>query len=341
MSNFTLIIGAILNMALSLTCLSTVVIGDEGRNAVLAKKILFVSNRVGLQRVGIYSMNPDGSRQARLSSPDALYEFDPALSPNGRAIAFVTDNPESEEDYATSIHLMRLDGSGRKRLTTKPEMACAPAWSPDGKTIAFCDFNIWTGKRAVYLIDADGQNRRQLAEGIFPFWSPDGKRLAYSEERPGVGNVIVISDLEGAQKMMLVEDAFMGNWSPDGKQITYTSTYRREGQTSDLFVVGADGMGKTQLTTSSEAEVGAHWSADGKRIYFARVPNGGDLRDRGNKAELFVINSDGEGEQQLTNNAHFDFFKGGSLNFLLSHPADERERKAGERKAARKQAGEP
>jgi TolB protein len=133
-----------------------------------AETILFVSNRDSQkQRLAIYEMRADGSKPKRISAANAFYEFDPVFSPDRKKIAFAA--PNYLDDYTMSIWVMNADGSDAKKLTNKKEMACAPAWSPDGKQIAFCDMKIWTGKHEVFVMNADGSKRRKLGSGFFPF----------------------------------------------------------------------------------------------------------------------------------------------------------------------------
>jgi hypothetical protein len=104
---------------------------------------------------GLYKINIDGSSPQQLT--EDLSDTNPAVSPDGRTIAFM-----SGSDRNWDIYIMRIDGSGRKPLTDDPDADGLPTWSPDGKTIAFVSTR--SGQWAMWAMDADGGNQRLLFE---------------------------------------------------------------------------------------------------------------------------------------------------------------------------------
>ena len=82
---------------------------------------------------------------------------------------------------------MNADGSGQRRLTQMPGHDGFPAWSPDGRKIAF--LNIRDGKGEDYVVDAHGSGQRNLthnpaSDSAFA-WSPDGRRVSFVSKRDG------------------------------------------------------------------------------------------------------------------------------------------------------------
>src|SRR5262249_37660892 len=108
---------------------------------------------------------------------------DPMLSPDGTKIVFCS----TKETQYFQIFVMNSDGSAAKRLTNiKTGDACGPAWSRDGKKIAFHAFGLMNPRRnpEIWVMDADGTNQKRLVDhGLDPSWSPDGKRIAFASNR--------------------------------------------------------------------------------------------------------------------------------------------------------------
>ena len=153
--------------------------------AAATSKIAFISegHRGGYCGT-VWVMNPDGSRQRRLTNGGVAgcgQEWGHTWSPDGRQIAFVSDG----------IQVMNADGSGQRRLTSDTGFESNPAWSPDGRRIAFTGGR--DGNARIYVINADGTEQRLLmpaAASYFssPAWSPNGEKIALrsNSRRPPV-----------------------------------------------------------------------------------------------------------------------------------------------------------
>src|SRR5262249_23788488 len=117
------------------------------------------------------------SQSRRLTDHPAL-DYNAAFSPDGQAIAFV-----SERDGNLEIYRVNRDGSALKRLTKEFALDDRPTWSPDGKRIAFVSTRQPAEKpgqawNALYLMNADGSGVQRLsgtaAADYSPAWSPKG-----------------------------------------------------------------------------------------------------------------------------------------------------------------------
>jgi Tol biopolymer transport system component len=123
----------------------------------------------------IYTVNPDGSGLARLTT-DPNFDRDPDWSPDGSRLAF----ERAVEDPATGrqkgeVFTVNADGSGYAGLITGTDItATSPAWSPDGRRIAYTFGNRSRPKAGgVYASDADGTNRVCVVIGaVLPAWQP-------------------------------------------------------------------------------------------------------------------------------------------------------------------------
>jgi TolB protein len=106
---------------------------------------------------------------------------DPAVSPNGRSVAYDYRQPGFS---VREIWLMSSDGTRVHRLTTLGRVSAFPAWSPDGKRLAF-ESDAHDQRDQIYTIGVDGKDLRQVTRStsdvIEPTWAPDG-RITFSRD---------------------------------------------------------------------------------------------------------------------------------------------------------------
>jgi TolB protein len=135
---------------------------------------------------------------------------------------------------------MKADGLEQVRIGAAERDAQNPDWSPDGKRIAYYETDS-TGRDEIYVINADGTERRRLALGVWPHWSPDGSKLLFGAP----GGLSTIS-VDGTSESMLVAGAQFGAFSPDGGRIGYIIA--ANGQVS-VHVMNSDGSRSVRLLT--------------------------------------------------------------------------------------------
>jgi dipeptidyl aminopeptidase/acylaminoacyl peptidase len=167
------------------------------------------------------------------------------------------------------------------------------ALSPDGKTAAFAvtTYDIHKGKRtqAIWLVDADGANLRQITAGEFmdssPFFSPDGKTLGFVSDRSDSDQIYLLPMGGGeAKKLTDVSTGVSGPlWSPDGRFIAFTSTVYPECGAEDACNKDmADTWDKGPLKAHlADALLYRHWNAwkDGKEAHILAADLDGKVRD--------------------------------------------------------------
>jgi Tol biopolymer transport system component len=208
----------------------------------------------------------------------------------------------------SSIH---TDGSDKKQLTTEGDNG-RPAWSPDGKTIAF--MSIRDGKKpAVWVMNADGAEPKFLAEGLTPDWSPNGKLIAFAS----FDAQIHIMNADGGNQRQITKSnthKVGPSWSPDGKSMVFI-LIKNPGVRSDIQptigIMNADGTNERILTTEDRTNI--KLNSDGTRSVLgtAKDANAPSWSPVGNKiafwsgiegayGQVWTINADGTGSQQLT-----------------------------------------
>jgi TolB protein len=303
------------------------------KQAVLRSTIVFVSTRhdpaadpaVDAQRAWlnaeIYLMDGDGSNPRRLTQNPYLDGF-PALSPDGKKIAFESNRLRAEgEPFNTSdLFVMNSDGTGQTPLIR----GSSATWSPDSKKIAFHasasgkgqpikpDPGAATNDNDIYVMNVgDFLKNRVTPKNITnnpaaidddPDWSPKGQKILFTSHAVTDNHInsvtaeIYVIDADGMAKPTRLtnnaEEERAPSWSPDGKRVVFMC--RRGGSDFEICVMNADGTGQVQLTDNTIGDLTPSWSPDGKKIVFHRRVGGPG------QFQLFLINADGTGEKQLT-----------------------------------------
>ncbi len=227
------------------------------------------------------SILPDGAAIAEL--PWLLPgDDDPAVSPDGRRVAFSSARGGDREIYVADA----VTGEVRRLTTNGRADDRRPAWSPDGRRIAWQSGR--KGSFDLFVMDASGARKRALVRGVGddvePAWSPDGTRVAFASNRAGHFD-LWLARPEGGEPELLLDArgaARSPDWSPDGEAVAYAGSVGTE---TDIWLTGLDAPEPRRLTRSRASELAPAWSPDGRRVAFVAA--------RGGSSQIRVVGAAG------------------------------------------------
>ncbi len=227
----------------------------------------------------IYRQRIDGSAITQLTD-DASNDVMPALSPDGKTIAFASDRSGNWD-----LYLMDADGGPAVQLTNDRTHDIHPSFSPDGKHLVYSSLSDRSGQWQLVVIDvANPTTKRYIGHGLFPQWSPKDNTIVYQRARErgtrwfSVWTVELDDRGEAGSPTEVVWSSeyacITPSWSPDGKAVVFCTVTNPDADTqgdrpaqSDVWIAKANGSGRTKMTRGRFANLQPVWSGD-NAIYF-------------------------------------------------------------------------
>jgi Tol biopolymer transport system component len=280
----------------------------------------------------IFTINPDGSGQARITRPPKGFVDDqPDWSPDGKLLAFT----RCVLDHLCSVYVVDADGTNLRRISPpcpgnaeppKCEDDANVTFLPDGKHVAYTrstgNVRHWRDwdqiqHSDVVVSDLAGRYRRVVLRSgeyrgdlDFAYFSPDGKRFVYERansplSKPALHRALFVASSDGSDDHRITPWALDAgdnpDWSPGGNWILFR-THEDADRNTNIAIVHPDGSGFRQLTHfSGQVNMrSATFSPDGQSIVFAS-----DLA-KGRNPSVYTMRLDGTHVQLVTHSKLWD-----------------------------------
>jgi Tol biopolymer transport system component len=226
------------------------------------------------QRGHLGVVAPDGSGERLIPIGDSIAAIKPAVSPDGRRIAFLGIRELGGDDHY-DVYVVNADGTGRRQLTDDDFYEAGPAWLPSGDSLSFVGPSPGNPAGVLVVVAADGSGRRELPEAgsvMEPRWSPDGTRVAfYGFGDREVGIYLMDADGSDIARVDQICDLSLAphcydsepRWSPDGASIGFMRIGDDDLQSAG--VMRADGSASRVLHPDLMTWAPV-WSPDGERV---------------------------------------------------------------------------
>jgi TolB protein len=235
-------------------------------------------------------------------------DFQPDISRDGKWITFASTQHSTSAD----LYIKPIGSHAVTRLTNDPGQDIMPAFSPDGRRIAFASNR--DGSWDIYVMSVGGGQPIQLTEGesheLHPTWSPDGKHIAFCRLNPASNKwELWVIDAMHPGVARFIGHGLFPRWSPTGDTIAFQKSRDRGDRFFAIWTVDfveGEAINPTEIASSPVAAfLNPTWSPDGSRLAFAAIPNpqggvGSDIGSRPASADIWMVEMNGSGRSRLT-----------------------------------------
>lgn len=284
------------------------------------------------QRVPFVAQAASPMKQHSFAAEGA--DFDVDVAPDGNHLVFAS----TRHTPRPNLYLKTIDGRAVTQLTDDPASDVQPAFSPDGKQIAFASSR--SGNWDLWMVSLQGGRATQITHSpqheVHPSFSPDGTRLAYCQfnERSDTWELWVL-DLSQPDSRKMIGLGLFPEWSPTSDSIVYQRARQRGGRWFSVWRVDlVDGEPAFPVEIASSVEMALiqpSWSPNGQWITYgtaqlsspppvADVPepdaDGETVVDQAppaprdvtmSRGDVWIVRADGSGAVQLTEGEGVNF----------------------------------
>ncbi len=231
------------------------------------------------QTSDIYLKRVGGSAVMQLTD-DPGNDMMPSFSPDGRFVTFCSDRSGNWD-----IYILDTQGTGvARQITRSAAQEIHPTFSPDGTQLVFSAYGTQSQQWELVVINLDGPpTPRFIGYGLNPVWSPIDNHILFQRARErGTrwfsvwtcqldenGDAIAFTELASSSNAAVITP----DWSPDGQWVTFATVLHTSDEAqpdapyADIWLMSADGAGRTRLTGGRFANLQPSWSPNGN-IYF-------------------------------------------------------------------------
>ncbi|MEO5328255.1 MAG: Tol-Pal system beta propeller repeat protein TolB [Magnetococcus sp. THC-1_WYH] len=256
-----------------------------GESGYFTSRIAFVANKGDMKWLAL--MDQDGANRVDLTR-DRTIVLTPRFAPAGEQLFYL-----SYERGPPRIFRWDLYTGKRTIQGDYPGLNSAPAWSPDGRSMAVT--LSMDGNSEIYLRDIHGGGLRRLTENsaidTSPSFSPDGSQIVFNSDRGGSPQIYVMDAADGGNvRRLTFEGSYNAApcWSPRGDYIAYVSG---GGGRFRISVIDPKGQNSRALTDSWMDE-SPTWSPNGRVILFSR--------QAGSQTRLYTVDLTGHNERLVS-----------------------------------------
>ena len=243
----------------------------------------------------LHSIRIDGTDERTLTA-EQVHVLEVEFSRDGTRLVYRTTRRRTRPDdpRAEGLVSIKPDGTDSRVIATVPDGRLSMAgWSPDGKALLVM-MRAGRGPDSVYLMNADGSNRRAVFEGSGR-WLSDG--IVIQTSRSMTGAQILVRESATSPGRSLSDMPFQFNMvaSRDGRLVALqagSAPPSGPGGGGQLYIMKRDGTGLRKVVDDASHIFNMSFSPDGSKLLFEDT--------RQNNTDLFVINVDGTGEHRLT-----------------------------------------